>query len=127
MFTPISITSQAKVAMLAAVAVVILGLLFGAIHYHSAWVDAREEISKLNAEQAQLSTSAQNCTDGTTKLEEDTKKKEEQVRIAQAQAAKLAKSNEALAQALLNAKPDGDSCASAIKLYKDYKAGKEKK
>lgn len=121
------ISTEIKLAIASVLAIIILGLGWVATHYHGAWVEAREEISKLKSEQAQLSTSAKNCSDGTDKLEEDAKKKEEQIKKAQAQAAALAKNNEALAQALLNAKPEGEVCAAAIKLYQNYKAGKEKK
>lgn len=125
---PISlIPPQAKIALLAAVAVILFGLTFGAIHYHSVWVKAKEEISQLKAEQAQLIISAENCSRGTEKLAEDSAKKEEQIKKAQNQAAKLAKNNEALAQALLNAKPEGDSCAAAVKLFQDYKLRKVSK
>jgi uncharacterized protein HemX len=122
-----AISTEIKLAIAAVLAVIILGLGWVAVHYHGAWVESKEEVSKLKAEQAQLSTSAKNCSDGTSKLEEDSKKKEEQVRKAQAQAAALAKNNEALAQALLNAKPEGEVCAAAVKLYQGYKNKGEKK
>jgi len=126
--TPISgLTSEIKIAIFVAVVIIVAGLTFGAVHYHSAWVDAREEIATLKVTQAQLQTAADSCSKGTEKLDQDAKTKEEQVKKAQAQAAALAKNNEALAQALLNAKPEGEVCQAAVKLYQNYKAGKEKK
>lgn len=126
--TPFSaITSEVKVAIAVILLVIIAGLTFGAVHYHSAWVSAKEEIATLKATQVQLETAAEDCSKGTEKLDQDAKAKAEEVKKAQEKATSLAKKNEALAQSLLNAKPEGDACKAAVKLYQSYKLEKEKK
>jgi len=121
-------TGQIKAAIAAVFLVVIL--LFGgvAVYFHNAWVEGQETIARVQAEQIQLQATAKACSDNTEALASNTKTKDEAIKKAQIQANILAKSNEALAQTLLNAKPgDGDSCKAAAKLYQDYKTKKEAK
>ena len=120
--------TQIRLIIAALLVTLIVGLSWLANHYHNSWIEARETISRMESQYAQLSVTAKTCSDNTEALRVSTQTKDESIKKAQVQANILAKSNEVLAQSLLNAKPgDVDSCKSAIKLYQDYKTKKETK
>ena len=106
------------------VVAVVLGVI--AAKYHDAWIEAEKKVVQVTAERDSFSQAAKTCSDNTIKLFEATADKEKTIVLAQAQAAKVAKVNETMAQALLTQRPAGvDTCKAAIVLFNSYKVKKE--
>lgn len=118
------ITKEIQIALGAIILVLILLLGFGTYHYHNAWVEGKEDLAKLTVSTAQLKEASNTCNKAVEDLKASYESKNNDIKKAQAQAAVLARNNETLAQTLLSANPDSkDSCAAAVKLYKEYKSG----
>jgi len=108
-----------------ALALAFAAMAWTAKHYHEEWIQAQNDLAVKQLELENVKAAAKACSDATILLKKQSEEKSEIVAKAQAQAAVVARANQATAQKLLSMTPsDPNKCNAATKLFQDWRAGK---